>query len=101
VQIARVRARDYNNAALQQAAAGLQHLYYRQCCYNSCLLSQVVVAVGQAKGSAVLSAAKARTDYSSILKLLAAVLRVSCSLSARWWLKQLCLEQQVRGVGHR
>jgi hypothetical protein len=74
---------DSNNTALQQAAAGLKHLYCRQCCYNSCLLLQVAVAVGQAEGSATLSTAKARTDHSSVLKLLAAVSRVSCSLSAR------------------
>jgi hypothetical protein len=83
VQTARARTRDYNNAALQQAAAGLKHLYCRQCCYNSCLLLQVAVAVGQAKGSAALSTAEARIDHSSVLKLLAAVLRVSCSSSAR------------------
>jgi hypothetical protein len=101
VRTAGARARDYNNAALQQAAAGPKHLYCGQCCYDSCLLSQVAVAVGQAKGSAALSAAEAGTDYSSVLKLLVAVLRVSCSLSAGWRLKRLCLEQQARGVGHR
>jgi hypothetical protein len=83
VQTARLRARDHDNAALQQAAAGLQHLHHRQCCHDSRLLSQVAVAVGQAKGSATLSTAKARTDHSSVLELLAAVLRVSCSSSAR------------------
>jgi hypothetical protein len=101
VRTAGARARDHNNVALQWAAAGLKHLHCGQCRHDSCLLSQVAVAVGQAEGSAALSAAEARTDYSSVLKLLAAVPRVSCSSSARWRLKRLCLEQQARGVGHR
>jgi hypothetical protein len=101
VQTAGARAGDHNNAAPQQAAAGPKHLHHGQCCHDSHLLSQVAVAVGQAKGSAALSAAEAGTDYSSVLKLLAAVLRVSCSSSARWRLERLCLEQRARGVGHR
>ncbi|KAJ8117099.1 hypothetical protein OPT61_g1626 [Boeremia exigua] len=69
------RIRDYNAATLQQAAAGLQHLCYRQAGDNSYLLSQVTVTVGQAKGGAALLAAAARAGYGAILGVLAAVLR--------------------------
>jgi hypothetical protein len=46
IRAARARVRDYNNTALQRAAAGLKYLYSGRCCYNSSALLQVVVLVG-------------------------------------------------------
>ncbi|KAJ8113596.1 hypothetical protein OPT61_g4319 [Boeremia exigua] len=75
------KIRDYNAATLQQAAAGPQHLCYRQAGDNSHLLLQVTVAVGQAKGGAALLAAAARAGYGAILGVLTANLQVSYSVS--------------------
>jgi hypothetical protein len=73
IRAARVRVRDYNNTALQQAAAELEYLYSRQCYYNSSALLQVAVLVGQAKDYTMFLAAVARTGNSSILNVSAAV----------------------------
>ncbi|KAJ8118483.1 hypothetical protein OPT61_g567 [Boeremia exigua] len=88
VWTARQRIRDYNAATSQQATAGPQHLRYRRAGNDSCPLSQVAVAVGQAEGGAALLAAAAGAGYSAILSILAAVLVRSIKafwlLSAMW-----------------
>jgi hypothetical protein len=86
VWTASLRVRAYDDLALQWAAAGPQSCDCGSCCDDCDLVLQVAVAIRRAEGCTVLSAAAVRADYGAVLELLAAVLRVSGSASAGWWL---------------